>query len=52
MLREAGHDVATVADQELVGADDTELAGVCAREHRILVTLDIGFADIRNYPPG
>ena len=50
-LREAGHDVATVIDQRLGGATDSEIAEVCSREHRVLLTLDADFADIRTYPP-
>jgi predicted nuclease of predicted toxin-antitoxin system len=50
-LREAGSDAATATDQKLGGASDAELVAVCQREHRALVTLDAGFADIRNYPP-
>ena len=38
-------------DQSLGGTDDTTLAAVCKSEGRILITLDIGFADIRTYPP-
>lgn len=52
LLREVGHDVYTVHDQGLVGAHDQVLARVCKDEHRAFVTLDIHFADIRNYPPG
>jgi len=51
-LQAAGHDVLSVADQQLGGATDTRLATVCHDEGRILVTLDLDFADIRQYPPG
>jgi predicted nuclease of predicted toxin-antitoxin system len=40
-----------VVDQGLGGANDATLMDVCRRENRTLVTLDIGFADIRAYPP-
>jgi predicted nuclease of predicted toxin-antitoxin system len=50
-LRENGHDAVTVWDQGLRGRSDTDLAAVCQSEHRALVTLDGGFADIRAYPP-
>ena len=33
------------------GADDSTLAHVCHRETRVLITLDVGFGDIRQYPP-
>jgi predicted nuclease of predicted toxin-antitoxin system len=51
LLRHAGHDAATVLEQRLGGAADPMIAAVCQRENRILVTLDLDFADIRSYPP-
>lgn len=51
-LRDAGHDAVTVADQALSGTKDEQLAPLCTAEDRILVTLDLDFADIRAYPPG
>ena len=45
LLRQAGHDVSTVPQQGLVSASDTVLSGVCAREGRCLVTLDLDFAN-------
>jgi predicted nuclease of predicted toxin-antitoxin system len=50
-LREEGHDALTVWDEGLRGRPDTDLAVVCQLERRALVTLDLGFADIRAYPP-
>jgi len=50
-LRQAGHDAATVLEQKHGGSPDTELADLCQREGRSLVTLDMDFADIRAYPP-
>jgi len=47
-----GHDVVTVAEAALAGADDTDVARVAAVEGRMLVTMDRGSADIRRYPPG
>jgi predicted nuclease of predicted toxin-antitoxin system len=52
LLRWKGHDVATVADQNMRGACDAVLAEICRRESRALLTLDLDFADIRAYPPG
>jgi predicted nuclease of predicted toxin-antitoxin system len=46
-----GHDVHTVRDEGLRGTDDTTLAEHCVRESRVLVTLDLDFADIRIFPP-
>lgn len=50
-LCENGHDAVTVWDQGLRGRPDSDLAAACQLEHRALVTLDVGFADIRAYPP-
>lgn len=52
VLEEAGHDVATVVDQDLGGTADTVVAEAVSAEGRILVTLDRGFGDLRTYPPG
>jgi predicted nuclease of predicted toxin-antitoxin system len=51
LLSEAGHDAHTVLQEGLGGVGDQELAALCKREGRTLVTLDQGFADIRLYPP-
>jgi predicted nuclease of predicted toxin-antitoxin system len=52
LLVSRGHEADTVADEQLSGAPDPDLASLCRREKRTLVTLDRGFADIRSYPPG
>jgi predicted nuclease of predicted toxin-antitoxin system len=52
LLRIAGHDAVTVGDQRMAGQPDTNVALVCQREGRAVVTLDLDFADIRAYPPG
>lgn len=51
LLREAGHDAVTVLEQRLGGAADPVIATICESETRVLVTLDVDFADIRAYPP-
>ena len=51
ILRDAGFDAITVLDQEMRASPDAEIARVCRDEHRILVTLDLDFSDIRTYPP-
>jgi predicted nuclease of predicted toxin-antitoxin system len=51
LLRDKGHDVLTVRDEQLTGAVDPAIALVCQQEQRILVTIDLDFADIRHYPP-
>lgn len=51
LLREAGHDVATVVDQALsVASDDTVLLA-CGNKRRCLITLDVEFANPLRYPP-
>jgi len=52
LFRAAGHDAMTVLEQTLGGHPDEEIANLCAKEQRALVTLDLGFSDIRSYPPG
>lgn len=52
VLRLAGHDVMTVRDQNLQGASDETLFGVCAGEDRVLVTLDHDFGQVLRFPPG
>ena len=51
VLAEAGHDVVTVYDQSLQGADDGDVIAAVSAEARVLITLDLGFGDIRSYPP-
>lgn len=51
-LTELGHDVDTVATEDLIGyADPDVLAGAVA-DDRALVTFDLGFGAPRTYPPG
>jgi len=51
-LRDLGHDVETALSEGLAGASDPDLFAACKAEDRVLVTLDLDFADIRGYPPG
>ena len=51
LLCAAGHDALTLHDQKMDGQPDPQVADVCRSEQRVLVTLDLDFADIRNYPP-
>jgi predicted nuclease of predicted toxin-antitoxin system len=51
ILQEAGHDALTVIDEAVGGAPDADIAALVRRENRALITLDLGFADIRAYPP-
>ena len=50
-LSELGHDVSTASGEGLIGKSDAEVASAAAREQRMLFALDLGFADIRTYPP-
>lgn len=51
LLRRNGHDTDTVLDEALGGSPDSSIAKTCRTEQRILVTLDLDFADILQYPP-
>lgn len=51
-LIELGHDVLTAADENLLSHPDTEIARAAKNEQRMLLTLDVEFADLRKYPPG
>jgi predicted nuclease of predicted toxin-antitoxin system len=51
LLCSAGHDAVTVYDQGLRGHNDEDIAAVCQREQRAIVTLDQDFSNIRRYPP-
>lgn len=45
LLIQAGHDVATILDQQLTSAPDPIVAEVCRAEQRCLVTLDLDFSN-------
>jgi len=51
LLSSAGHEAMSVHEQRLAGAKDPALISACSAEGRILITLDLGFSDIRIYPP-
>lgn len=50
-LEHLGWDVHNVQDEHLAGAVDAEIQAACEREDRILITLDLDFADTRRYAP-
>ncbi|MBK1633210.1 hypothetical protein CKO31_21135 [Thiohalocapsa halophila] len=52
LLCEHGHAAVSVFDQTLSGAQDPTVFEVCQEECRVLVTLDLDFANIQAYPPG
>lgn len=47
----AGHDVTTVVGQGLAGCADARLLAVCGQEGRVLVTLDLDFANPLRFDP-
>ena len=52
VLAALGHDVLTAADENLLSRPDTEIARAASIEERMVLTLDVEFADLRKYPPG
>ena len=52
VLHEAGFDAATVSDETLSGALDTALLERCRAETRVLISLDLDFANIQTQPAG
>jgi predicted nuclease of predicted toxin-antitoxin system len=51
-LSALGHDAETVAEEGLLSQPDTVVGAAARRVERTLFTLDVGFADLRKYPPG
>ena len=51
ILSRGGLQADTVADEGLTGADDSALEAKSQSEGRVLVTLDLDFANIWAYPP-
>ena len=52
ILASAGHDVDTVGQEGLSGAPDPDVVAAATAAGRVLISLDVGLADIRAYPPG
>ncbi len=52
LLRNEGYEAVTVREQNLEGSTDQNIAKVCNKEGRALITMDKDFANIRSYPPG
>ena len=52
ILARAGHDVDTVGEEGLSGAPDPEVVAAATAAGRVLISLDVGLADIRAYSPG
>jgi len=51
-LKQLGHDVHTVFDENLNGRPDTEVWTACCSEDRFLITQDLDFSDSRKFQPG
>jgi predicted nuclease of predicted toxin-antitoxin system len=51
ILQGAGFEADTVADEDLSGAADALLAQHARTNQRVLITLDMDFANIQSYPP-
>jgi predicted nuclease of predicted toxin-antitoxin system len=51
LLRRFGHTADHVRDIGMGGAPDSEIAARARQTMAVLMTRDIDFADIRNYPP-
>lgn len=52
VLSAHGHDVDTVAEEQLTGAPDPTVVAAASATERLLITLDRGLGDLRRYPPG
>ncbi len=51
VLRNAGFDARTVAEEGMSGASDDDILSTVQQEGRVFITLDLDFSDIRAYPP-
>jgi len=52
VLRDAGYDAEGVHDEGLSGASDPSVWEHACAEGRLLITLDLDFSDVRQFPPG
>lgn len=51
LLIERGHEADSAIAEGLGGASDEKLFSACAQDRRVLVTLDLDFADPLRFPP-
>jgi len=51
LLQNEGYDASTIYSEDLKGVKDPTVIAVCQHEQRVLITLDLDFADIKTYPP-
>lgn len=52
LLAQAGHNVDTSPQENLTGAEDSEVWRAAQAAERFLITQDLDFSDIRRFPPG
>jgi predicted nuclease of predicted toxin-antitoxin system len=52
LLRQLDHDALDVRESGMAGATDRQVSARAQSEARILVTMDLDFANIVQYPPG
>ena len=52
VLRQLGHDVHTVPEENLAGHPDAGIWQAAQLEQRFLITQDLDFSDIRRFRPG
>lgn len=52
LLTNLGHNVETVPEENLAGAQDADIWEAAQREGRFLITQDLDFSDIRRFIPG
>ena len=52
VLRTDGHDVDTVADEDLKGESDNAVWQAAQQTGRLLITQDLDFSDVRIFAPG
>lgn len=51
LVKQYGHEVVDVRDIGLTGAKDIEIANYAQSQKLCILSGDLGFCDIRNYPP-
>ncbi|MBI2943790.1 MAG: DUF5615 family PIN-like protein [Candidatus Wallbacteria bacterium] len=52
LLQQRGHDASSTEQEGLLGRSDAEVAAAAGSEGRMVFTLDVGFAELRKFPPG
>jgi predicted nuclease of predicted toxin-antitoxin system len=52
ICRLAGHDATTTGEEGLNGRPDADVLTVASAEGRVVITVDRGFGDSNQYPPG